>query len=241
MGLRFAPAVQQLLLELQDIDTKIIRIRHSESEITYSEKDLAGSDQYLDLVRAAEDWADRQDELATRIERTDSDIEAATKRIDHDRAAEAVSSDSKELTALEHEIASLERRLESLLTQRDELAQEFASVKQESESAREARDGFHSGIAAVRTTNAERLEQLKKQLTDLNSRRNELIGTIPAELVGLYEKQRERYGYGASLLVGDISSASGVALTQGQLEEIQKTDPDEIVICPDSGAILIRK
>lgn len=240
MGLRFPSSVQHLLLEVQEIDTKIIRIRHSESEIVASEKNLAGSKQYLELVKAAEDWADRLEEISTRIERTDSDIDAATKRIEHDKALEANSSDSKELTALEHEIASLERRLENLMAQRFELAEEFDSVRQESESASSARDGFYSGIEAIKAKNAEAIEALNSQLTHLNVQRSELLLSIPAELAELYEKQRERYGYGASLLVGGISSASGVALTQGQLEEIQKADPDEIVICPDSGAILIR-
>jgi predicted nucleic acid-binding Zn-ribbon protein len=59
-------------------------------------------------------------------------------------------------------------------------------------------------------------------------------------LVELYERQRERYGIGASHLRAGISSASGVALTESDLQKIRETPEDTVVLCPDSNAILVR-
>ena len=63
---------------------------------------------------------------------------------------------------------------------------------------------------------------------------------MPAELLALYEKQRERYGVGASHLRGGVSSASGVALNATDLGAVRAAAPDDVLLCPDSSAILVR-
>ena len=63
---------------------------------------------------------------------------------------------------------------------------------------------------------------------------------MSAELVALYEKQRARYGVGASLLRRGVSEASGVQLFPDELETVRKAAPDDVLICPSSSAILVR-
>ncbi len=63
---------------------------------------------------------------------------------------------------------------------------------------------------------------------------------MPAELLALYDRQRARYGFGASLLQGGVSTASGVALNNSDLQDIRRAAPDDVVLCPDSDAILVR-
>ena len=63
---------------------------------------------------------------------------------------------------------------------------------------------------------------------------------MPADLIALYEKQRERYGVGASHLRARISSASGVELTGSDLAAVRAAAPDAVLLCPDSNAILVR-
>ena len=63
---------------------------------------------------------------------------------------------------------------------------------------------------------------------------------IPADLLDLYEKQRARYGIGASLLRGGVSLAAGVALGAADLDRVRAADPNAVLICPESSAILVR-
>jgi predicted nucleic acid-binding Zn-ribbon protein len=70
--------------------------------------------------------------------------------------------------------------------------------------------------------------------------RSVIVGKLPQELVALYERQRERYGTGASLLQGGVSSASGVKLNESDMAAIRAAAPDDVVLCPDSNAILVR-
>ena len=59
-------------------------------------------------------------------------------------------------------------------------------------------------------------------------------------MLALYERQRERYGFGASLLRGGVSSASGVKLNESDMATVRAAAPDDVLICPDSNAILVR-
>jgi predicted nucleic acid-binding Zn-ribbon protein len=67
-----------------------------------------------------------------------------------------------------------------------------------------------------------------------------IVGKLDPELVALYERQRERYGTGASHLRGGASSASGVKLNESDMAAIRAAAPDDVVLCPDSNAILVR-
>ena len=87
--------------------------------------------------------------------------------------------------------------------------------------------------AALIAAAHDRLDALARQ-------RAAVIAELPAEFVELYERQRERYGVGASFLQRGITSASGVQLSPSQLEEVRLADPDAVLMCPDSNAILIR-
>jgi len=63
---------------------------------------------------------------------------------------------------------------------------------------------------------------------------------VPADLLALYEKQRERYGVGASHLRGGVSGASGVALNAVEMNKVRAAAPDDVLLCPDSNAVLVR-
>ena len=70
--------------------------------------------------------------------------------------------------------------------------------------------------------------------------RGAVAGKVPSDLLALYDKQRERYGVGASHLRAGITSASGVALKANDLDAIRAAAPDDVLLCPDSSAILVR-
>ena len=63
---------------------------------------------------------------------------------------------------------------------------------------------------------------------------------MPDDLLALYEKQRARYGVGASMLQGGVSLASGVALNSSDMSTIRAAAPDDVLLCPDSNAVLVR-
>ena len=82
--------------------------------------------------------------------------------------------------------------------------------------------------------------ELESETARQSASRQAIVGGLPDDVYALYERQRERYGVGASHLRGGVSSASGVALTESDLQDIRRASPDEVILCPDSNAILVR-
>lgn len=240
MGLRIPADVQARLLDVLALDTEDLMITRTIAEAERALVDLDNDAEYQRLVREAEDLADQHDDIERECAHLESDIAVAKARIEHDREKERTVSDPKDLTALEHEIASLERRIEMLeenelaaMEKRDEIAGTWNALKI-------ARDSFHDDREARRASIRADIDASTRRRADIVVARKALTTELPQDFFELYERQRERYGVGASHLHGGITSASGVTLTAGQLQEVRAADPDDVLMCPDSNAILIR-
>lgn len=240
MTLRVPAELQARLLDVLALDTERITVERSIAEARAAMSALDSNAEYLDLVRDAEEAAEVLNEVNREVAHVESDIRVARDRIERDRARETTSSDPKELSSLEHEIASLERRIEML----EENELELLARRDEATAAHSAlatrRDRFHGERDATATGLAADIAAHVRRIGDIEAARATILAELPAEFAALYEKQRERYGVGASFLQRGITSASGVTLTTGQLQEIRSADPDEVILCPDSNAILIR-
>lgn len=239
-GLSVSPDIQARLLDVKDMDTEMIVARRRISELSNEVDALESDDAYHQLVREAENAADRVDDVTREKEHVTADIDVAHARIVRDREREAASSDTKELVALESEISSLERRIEMLKEQQGEILERWKAATADRERLTMERDAFHERRRETQTKLRTEIDAKTTRIAAVESDRARLIAELPVELVELYERQRERYGVGASLLTRGISTASGVELTPYQLDVVKNADPFEVLMCPDSNAILIR-
>ena len=240
MAVSVSPEIQARLLDLKDIDTEMIVVRRNIRELSAQVDALESDDAYQLLVREAENAADRVDDVTREKAHVEADIAVAHARIVRDREREASSSDSKELVALEAEISSLERRIAMLEEQRGEILERWATVTAERDRLTTDRDSFHEQRSANQSQLRTEIAAHNARIAVVENDRARLVAELPTDLVDLYERQRERYGVGASLLTRGISTASGVELTPYQLDVVKNADPFEILMCPDSNAILIR-
>lgn len=235
------PAVEQAkLLDVLEADTEIVvqsrRIREAQSELIALETD---SD-YVRLVRDAEAAEDRVDDAQKACDHLESDVAAARARIIRDRDRETHTNDPKELSDLENEIESLEMRIETLEDDEIEALEARAAAVALRDEIVQERDSFHERRDAREAELNADIARANDRIAALNRQRTEILSQVPTGLAELYERQRERYGVGASFLQRGITSASGVQLSPSQLDEIRRADPDSVIICPDSNAILIR-
>ena len=63
---------------------------------------------------------------------------------------------------------------------------------------------------------------------------------LDAGMVAVYDKTLAKRGVGAARLFHGTSEASGMKLSPGDLADIKSAAADDLVFCPDSGAILVR-
>jgi predicted nucleic acid-binding Zn-ribbon protein len=182
----------------------------------------------------------QKENIQAELTRAESDVTLVEARIQKDDERLTHTSSAKDAQGLEHELESLRKR-------RSDLEDIELAIMERLEQA----DSVLTGLIAELATADEALTDARAQYTAQSAAleaetatqratRESIVAILPDDLYALYERQRERYGVGASHLRGGVSSASGVALTESDLQDVRRAAPEEVVMCPDSNAILVR-
>jgi uncharacterized protein len=232
---------QRSLLELAELDAELSRIEYRAKHLTEHQqveeiqaKHRDANDRLAALQIALED-------LDAQVAKFESEIDAVRQREDRDRSLlNAGSIDAKQLTDLQHELETLQRRQSSLedsllevMERREELQ---GNQKDELATIDELQNKLTDAQKACDDARGE-IDQLRHQCV---SRRDELVSNLDADLVALYERQRSRGGAGAGLLQGRRCGACRIEIDKGELARISAAADDEVLRCPECGAILLR-
>jgi len=240
MPLKASPSDQALLLDLQRLDTSLQQLAHRAKALpqnaSLAEIDASTASLRVRLTTEQGIWEDARLELG----RIESDVAIVETRLARDRDRLQSSSSPKDIQALEGEIVALTKRQSDLedieLDVMDRVEHLGATVA----ATRAELDAFASSRHGIETAKAESLTEIDAERVHAIADRATIDGRVPADLLALYERQRERYGVGASLLRARVSSASGVELTGNDLAIVRSAAPDDVLICPTSDAILVR-
>lgn len=238
--MKATPAQQALLLELQSLDTALLRLRRRKQQLPEREA-LAGLQ--AEAAAAKEAFMAVQRELDTQtaeIARVEDDVETVRARRRRDDALLETTSSVKEIQALQNEVETLTRRQSELedrelaLMEANEATQ--ASMKEASErlAVVDARRGELT--AAI----SEQEQRIDADFAATVEKRKGVAAEVQGDLLDLYERTRARSGIGAARLRGNVSEGSNMALAPAELSDIRAAAPDEVVFCPQSGAILVR-
>ncbi|MFC4372615.1 zinc ribbon domain-containing protein [Nocardia halotolerans] len=235
------PSVQSKLLQLATVDAELTRIAHRRTALPEQQEVArlaAERNGYKDAAVAVEIGID---DLDRDIRKLEGEVEAVRKREDRDRAMlTAGTVAAKQLSELQHELGSLERR-------RSVLEDELLSVMEQREAM--AADHDHAGARLSRADeelhDAERLRDEAMADLEVAQQRCEkdraaLIGQFPDELLAVYDKQRTANGVGAALLQARRCGACRIEIDRGEIQRIAKAAPDAVVRCPECGAIMVR-
>ena len=240
MALKASPDAQARLLDLQALDTKIAQLTHRAKGLPQHAA-IAKLQAQIDALRIVllEQSGAREDVL-TELSRIESDVSIVTARIKRDTDRAQQSTSAKDAQAFEHELANLAKRqfdLEEIeLTVMERLEEAEAALLVTTNQI----DDLRSTLSEVEKQKSADLSTITNERTHSAANRQTIAGKVPADLLALYEKQRNRYGTGASLLRGGVSSASGVKLLENEMVAIRAAAPDDVIMCPSSDAILVR-
>jgi uncharacterized protein len=232
---------QRSLLELAELDAEMSRLEHRA-------KNLPAQQQLEEAQSAHREANDRLaavqialEDLDGQVAKFESEIDAVRQREDRDRRLlDGGTVDAKQLTELQHELETLQRRQANLedsllevMERREELqtrqAGELAQIDELQTKLADAQSACDQARGEI--------DQLKHQSL---SRRDELLSALDADLVALYERQRSKGGAGAGLLQGRRCGACRIEIDRGELARISAAADDEVLRCPECGAILLR-
>ncbi|WP_150306432.1 zinc ribbon domain-containing protein [Planctomonas psychrotolerans] len=238
--MKASPEVQKQLLTLQSVDNRLQQLDHAQRSLPEHAtiRDLQGTMSGIRRELAVRSGA--VEDARTELTRTESDVAVVEARIQRDQQRLAATTSVKDAQGLEHELASLQRRRNDLeeiqltvMERLEELEGALAEIVGE-------RDRVQDAVSAAEAARDAAVNDLRAERNRVADDRAALLPMFPDELIDLYERQRARYGIGAALLRGGVSLGSNVRLTGSDLDIVRRAAPDDVVICPDSSAILIR-
>jgi predicted nucleic acid-binding Zn-ribbon protein len=232
---------QRSLLELAELDAELSRIDHRAKHLS--------EQQQVEGAQAAHSEANDRlaavqialEDLDAQVAKFESEIDAVRQREDRDRSLLAAGTvDAKQLTELQHELGTLERRQSSLEDSLLEVMERREELQRQQAGELAAIDALQNKLTdAQRACDEARneIDQLRHQSV---SRRDELVAELDADFVALYERQRSHGGAGAGMLQGRRCGACRIEIDRGELARISAAAEDEVLRCPECGAILLR-
>ncbi len=215
------------LLELQDLDTRIDRLEHRRGQLEAGEDVAAAravmeeAESRLGELRLALD-AVRAEQRRLENEVDSLDRKAAA---DEKRLYDGSIANTKELGALQHEIANIKERkartedeLLERMERREDLETRAAAEDVEVASAR-------ADVDEIGGDGVRELEQVEASLAELRVAREAIVPEIDEELLELYEDlRRQKHGIGAAALVDGVCQACHEKLSALELDRLKHTD-----------------
>jgi uncharacterized protein len=239
--LNVEPSIQAQLLRLAEVDTELTRIAHRRKVLPEQQevdRFEAERNAQKDAAVAVEIVLDDLDRDTRKLE---GEIEAVRKREDRDRGVlEAGSVGAKQLSELQHELGSLERRRSVLEDELLEVMERREASAADHEHAGARLDRAETDLAAARDRRDAALADLEVAEQRCDTDRANLLGAFPDELLAIYDRQRAAHGTGAALLRARRCGACRIELDRGEIARIAKTAPDVVVRCTECGAVLVR-
>ncbi len=215
------------LLELQDLDSTIDRLELRRGQLE------AGED--LAVARAAMEEAESRlgelrlalDALAVEQRRFENEIDTMGQKAaaDEKRLYDGSIANTKELDALQHEIANIKERTtraEDELLERMERREELeARAAVEDQAVAEAR----AKVEEVGGDALRELDQVMAEIAEKRAAREALVPELDEELLELYDDQRrQKKGVGAAALVDGVCQACHEKLSALELDRLKRTE-----------------
>src|ERR1700744_1532359 len=238
--MKAAVAQQRSLLEVAELDAELSRIAHRAShlpqrqDIDRMQTDQAAANDRLGALQIALEDMDAQ------VSRFESEIEAVRHRQDRDRSLLQSVADAKQLSELQQELATLKRRQSSLEDSLLEVMEHREQLQSQQTAEAAAIETLQADLAAAQQALDGALDAIDQNPRDHGTRRDELTAALDPELIALYERQRAGGGPGAGPLLGRRCGACRIEIDRGELARISAAAEDDVLRCPECGAILLR-
>nr|WP_244207341.1 C4-type zinc ribbon domain-containing protein [Streptomyces swartbergensis] len=147
----------------------------------------------------------------------------------------------KDLENLQREIASLAKRQGDLEDVVLEVMERRESAQQRVAELTERVGSVQSKIDDATARRDAAFEQIDAEVATVTKEREVIAGSIPADLLKLYEKLREQQGgVGAAKLYARSCQGCRQELAITELSEIRSAAPDTVIRCENCRRILVR-
>jgi predicted nucleic acid-binding Zn-ribbon protein len=241
--LNAAPADQIRLLDVQALDARLQQLAHKRrslpehAEIESLTKDLT---QLRDLLVAAQT---EESDCAREQTKAEQDVDQVRQRAvrDQKRLDSGAVSSPKDLENLQREITSLAKRQGDLEDVVLEVMERRESAQERVAELTERVSSVQSKIDDATARRDAAFEQLDGEAATATKERSVIAGTIPADLLKLYDKLREQQGgVGAARLYQRRCEGCRLELNITEVNDVKAASPDTVLRCENCRRILVR-
>ncbi|MET9675709.1 C4-type zinc ribbon domain-containing protein [Streptomyces sp. NPDC006482] len=237
-----APADQIRLLDVQGLDVRLQQLAHKRkslpehAEIESLNKDLT---QLRDLLVAAQT---EESDCGREQTKAEQDVDLVRQRATRDQQRlDSGAASPRDLENLQRELVSLAKRQgdleeivlevmerrESVQAHVAELTERVSAVQAKTDDATTRRDAAQS--------------ELDAEAASVTKERELVAGSVPADLLKLYEKLREQQGgVGAARLYQRKCEGCHIELNITELNDVRAAARDAVVRCENCRRILVR-
>jgi predicted nucleic acid-binding Zn-ribbon protein len=237
------PFIQLRLLELQDRDTRLGQLDHKTKTLPdaarLSELDVRLA-RLRDEVVAAETIAG---DLERDQSKADLDVEQVRERSRRDQQLLDSGSigDPKQLQQLQSELQSLGRRQSELEDVELEIMERVEGARAAVAQFTDSRDAVLADRDALAAVVQQQLGEIESERTAVVLERASIAESLPADLLGLYEKIRgDHGGVGAAPLHRGRCEGCRMQLPPNEIEALRAAPPDAVIRCEECRRILVR-
>jgi predicted nucleic acid-binding Zn-ribbon protein len=235
------PAVQRRLLDLAEVDGELARLAHRRRTLPEHAALTAAETAVRRAKDALVQVETRAGDLDRDIRRLERDVDAVRARTERDRAILAGAGvGAKQATDLQHELETLARRQSVLEDEQLEVMEQREAV---------GSDAAYAGrvLAEAEQEQSTLTERRDSALLDIDAAeagrrrtREEVVATLPDDLLAEYDRRRSRGGTGAALLRERRCGACRLELDRTALSALRAAPPDEVAHCEECGVVLVR-
>lgn len=233
------PSAQLKLLDVQAVDSKAAQLRHQQSALPEIAEIAALSVARKKLEDQVRDARIVVDDLSTVQAKAEKDVEAVRARRDRDQGRLA-SVPPKEVARITDELAAVTKRIAELEDDELEVMARLEDAQRDLTALEAQLAETDERIAALTAARDEKSAALGAELSSVLAGRPALVEGLPADLLTLYDKVRERSGTGAAELRARQCGGCMLTLDSKELSRIRSLPSDEVVRCEECARILVR-
>lgn len=237
------PSAQQQLLAVQELDSRADQLRHQRAslpEIVRIAELETGRGDVDDRLRDARIVVD---DLTVDQKKADADVEQVKVRRtrDRDRMDQGLISNPKDLERMQHELESLERRINSLEDAELEIMEKLEEAQGTTDTLTAQLAETDGQIVELAVVRDGRWVEIDASLVEAESARATAVQGVPEDLLALYERLRaQKGGVGAAALRARQCGGCQLTIDAAELGVIRAAPVDEVVRCEECQRILVR-
>ncbi|HLR93243.1 MAG TPA: C4-type zinc ribbon domain-containing protein [Jiangellaceae bacterium] len=242
-ALKADAASQQLLLEIQRLDSRLDHLHHRRRTLPEVAELESLAAEHSRLRDQEVQHQTVVSDLEAEQSRADADVNQVRDRKarDQHRLDSGQVTAAKELESLQSEIASLERRQGALEETELEIMERLEESQQALAAATSSREDVAERARSTQQARDAAWTEIDAEIEQVTTERGEQVRGVPAELLELYEKIRaDREGVGAAALRQKRCEGCRLELDPAELARL-RSDPDDVVErCEECRRILVR-